>query len=140
MTAIEKKSKVKYWKYGFLFVRCDSGWGDISDWNEGKSVRNPFGEPMAEERKMAHYFHYWIREDDKPRPIPKFMEQAIESLKGPEKKKSKSSDKEPLNWLPKLKFFANNFFLAATSLLILKNFSKGTCCSCVDRPFCLVLT
>ena len=54
------------------------------------------------------------------------MAQAIESVKGPERRKSKSSDREPLNWLPKLKFFGNDFFLTATGLLILKNFSKGT--------------
>ena len=54
------------------------------------------------------------------------MAQAIESVKGPEKRRSKSSDREPLNWLPKLKFFTNNFFLAAVGLLILKNFTKDT--------------
>ena len=68
------------------------------------------------------------------------MAQAIESVKGPEKRKSKSSEREPLNWLPKLKFFENDFFLAVTGLLILKNFSKGTCCSFPGRPFRLVLT
>ena len=50
MTAIEKKSKVRYWKYDFLFLRRTSGWGDVPDWNEGKLVRNPFREPTAEER------------------------------------------------------------------------------------------
>ena len=54
------------------------------------------------------------------------MTQAIESVKGPEKRRSKSSDRESLNWLLKLKFFANDFFLATTGLLILKNFTKGT--------------
>jgi len=54
------------------------------------------------------------------------MTQAIELVKGPEKRRSKSSDRELLNWLPKLKFFANDFFLTAASLLILKNFTKGT--------------
>jgi len=69
---------------------------------------------------------FYIREDDRPRPIPRFMTQAIESVKGPEKRKSKSSDKESLNWLPKLMFFASDFFLVAAGLLILKNFTKGT--------------
>ena len=69
---------------------------------------------------------FYIREDDRPRPIPKFMSQAIEAVKGPEKRRTKSSDREPLNWLPKLKFFANDFFLAAAGLLILKNLTKGT--------------
>jgi len=95
---------------------------------------------MADEKKTARYFHYYIREDDKPRHIPKFKAQAIELVKGPEKMKSKSSDREPLNSLSELKFFGNDFFLAAADLLILKNFSKGTCRSCFGRPFCLVST
>ena len=53
------------------------------------------------------------------------MTQAIEPVRGPEKRRSKSSDRESLNWLPKLKVFANDFFLVATGLLILKNFTKG---------------
>ena len=75
-----------------------------------------------------------------PDPSPSFMAQAIESVKGPERRKSKSSDKEPLNWLPKLKFFGNDFFLAAAGLLILKNFSKGIGRPNVSQLFCLVLT
>jgi len=81
-----------------------------------------------------------MREDEKPQPIPKFIAQAIESIKGPERRKSKSSDREPLNWLSKLKFFGNDFFLVVAGLLILKNFSKGICCSSVSQPFRLVLT
>jgi len=54
------------------------------------------------------------------------MTKAIESVKGPEKTRSKSSDREPLNWLPRLKVFTNDFFLAAAGLLILKNVTKGT--------------
>ena len=54
------------------------------------------------------------------------MAQAIESVKGPEKRRSKSSDREQLNWLPKLKFFANDFFLTAAGLVILRNYTKGT--------------
>ena len=124
--AIEKKSKVKHWKYDFLFVHRESSWGNIPNWNEGKPVKNPFGAPTVEERKTARYFHYFILEDDKPWRIPKFLAHAIESVKGPEKGKSKSSDREPPNWLPKLKFFKNDFFLAPAGLLILENFSKGT--------------
>jgi len=63
------------------------------------------------------------------------MAQTIESVKGPERRKSKSSDREPLNWLPKLKFFENDFFLTAAGLLILKKFSKGIRCPCVCQPF-----
>ncbi|KAJ8428264.1 hypothetical protein Cgig2_000326 [Carnegiea gigantea] len=105
MTAIEKKSKVKHWKYGFLFIRWELGWGNIPDWNEGKPIKNPFRAPTAKEKKTAYYFLYFFQEDDKPRPIPKFIAQAIKSVKGPEKRKSKSSDREPLNFVPKLKFF-----------------------------------
>ncbi|KAJ8434745.1 hypothetical protein Cgig2_001948 [Carnegiea gigantea] len=126
MTAIEKKSKVKHLKYDFLFLRRESGWGDVPDWNEGKPMRNPFREPTVNEQRTVRYFQFYIREDDKPRPIPKFIAQAIESVKGVEKRRSKSSDREPLNWLPKLKFFANDFFLATAGLLILKNYTKGT--------------
>ena len=140
MTVIEKKSKVKHWKYDFLFVHRESGWGNTPDWNEGKPIRNPFGAPTVEEKKTTRCFHYFVWEDDKPWPIPKFMAQAIQSMKGPEKRKSKTRDKEPLNWFPKLKFFDNDLFLAAAGLLILKNFSKGTYRSCFSRPFHLVLT
>jgi len=31
MTAIEEKSKVKNWKYDFLFVHREAGWGDLPD-------------------------------------------------------------------------------------------------------------
>ena len=68
------------------------------------------------------------------------MAQAIESVKGPEKRKSKSSDREPLTWLPKLKFFGNDFFLAAAGVLILKNFFKGIGRFHVSQLFYLVLT
>ena len=104
MTSIEKKSKAKHWNYDFLFVHRESGWGNIPDWNEGKPIRNPFGAPTAEDKKTVRYFHYFVWEDEKPRPIQKFMAQAIESVKGSEKRKSKSSDNKPLSCLPKLKF------------------------------------
>jgi len=84
---------------------------------------------VADERKTAYYFQFYIRGDDEPWPIPKFMAQAIESVKGPERRKSKSSDREPLNWLLKLKFFGKDVFLTAADLLIVKNFSKG-----IGRP------
>ena len=51
MTAIEKKSKVKHWKYDFLFVRRELGWGNIPNLNEGKPIRNPFGEPTVRTRR-----------------------------------------------------------------------------------------
>ena len=61
-------------------------------------------------------------------------------MKGPKKRTSKSSDGEPLNWLPKVKFLRNDFFLAAAGLLILKNFSKDIGHSNVSQLSCLVLT
>ncbi|KAJ8449495.1 hypothetical protein Cgig2_002292 [Carnegiea gigantea] len=67
------------------------GWGDVLDWNEGKPIRKPFGEPTTDERRTTRYFQFYIREDDKPRPIPKFMGQAIESVKAPQKRRSKSN-------------------------------------------------
>ncbi|KAJ8419943.1 LOW QUALITY PROTEIN: hypothetical protein Cgig2_020753 [Carnegiea gigantea] len=73
MTAIDKKSKVKHWKCDFLFVRRESAWGNIPEWNDGKPVKNPFRAPTAEEKKTARYFYYFIWEDDGPLPIPKFM-------------------------------------------------------------------
>ena len=44
-------------------------------------MRNPFGEPTTDERRTVRYFQFYIGEDDKPWPIPKFMAQAIESMK-----------------------------------------------------------
>ena len=38
MIAIGKKSKVKNWKYDFLFVHCKAAWADVPAWNEGKPV------------------------------------------------------------------------------------------------------
>ena len=67
------------------------------------------------------------------------MAQAIKSVKGPEKRKSKSSDREPLNWLLMLNFFGNDFFIAAADLLILKNFSKGIGRPNVSQLSCFVL-
>jgi len=73
------------------------GWGNIPDWNEGNPIRNPFRASTAGEKKTACYFHYFVREDSKPRPIPKFMTHAIESMKRSRKRKSKFSNREPLN-------------------------------------------
>ncbi|KAJ8432686.1 hypothetical protein Cgig2_034012 [Carnegiea gigantea] len=42
----------------------------------------------------------------------------------PERQRGKSSDRELLNWLAKLSYFENDYFLAATGLLILENYSK----------------
>ena len=122
MIDIEKKSKVKHWKYDFLFVHRESGWGNVPDGTRVSLLGTPFGSPQLRKEKWPQFY---IQEDDKRQPIPKFMAQMIESMRGPEKRKSKSSDREPLNWLPRLKIFGNDFFLAAAGLLIFKNFSKG---------------
>ncbi|KAJ8427763.1 hypothetical protein Cgig2_024307 [Carnegiea gigantea] len=92
---------------------------------EGKPICNPYGEPTEVKERAAHYFHFYVREDDRPRPIPKFISQVVDSQKGSKRKRSKSSERKPMNWLPRLKYFANDFFLAAAGLLILKDFSKG---------------
>ena len=63
-------------------------------------MRNPFKEPTAEERRTTRYFQFYIRDDDKPQPIPKFMARAIKSIKGPERKRSKSSDREASELAP----------------------------------------
>ena len=78
------------------------------------------------EKRAAPYFHFYVREDDCPRPIPKFMARVVDAQKWPERKRSRSSEREPMNWLPRLKYFANDFILATAGLLILKDFSKGT--------------
>jgi len=75
---------------------------------------------------MACYFHYYVGEDDRPELIPSFVSRIVDAKKEPGCKRSKLSDREPLNWLPKLSYFENNFFLATVGLLILKNYSKGT--------------
>ena len=47
---------LKYWKYDFLFLCRESGWGDIPYLNEGTPVRSPFGKPTAEEWSTTRYF------------------------------------------------------------------------------------
>ena len=79
-----------------------------------------------EETKTARYFQYYLREDDRSKPFPSFMARIVDTGKEPERQRFRSSNTELLNWLLKLKFFRNNFFLVATDLLILKNYSKGT--------------
>jgi len=58
MTAIEKKSTLKNWKYDFLFMHRTTSWANLPNWNDGKMVRNLFREPTSEEREAAHYFQY----------------------------------------------------------------------------------
>jgi len=84
MAAIKKKSKVKNWKYYFLFIRRDAGWGVLPHWKDGKPVRNPFGEPIEDKSKTTCYFHYFVQEDTCPRPIPSFMDALVKSVREPE--------------------------------------------------------
>ena len=86
------------------------GWGDLPDWNDGKLLQNPYGEPTDAKKRTARYFHFYVQKDDRPRPIPSFMAKVVDAQKGPEQKRSRSSDGEPMNRLPKLKFFAKSFF------------------------------
>ena len=87
MMAIKKRSKVKNWKYDFLFVRRDSGWGDLPAWDKEKPIRNPFG-PFDKERRTTRYFLCYIGEDDRPRPIPEFMADVIVRCRGPRKERA----------------------------------------------------
>ena len=69
--------------------------------------------------KTVRYFHYFVHEDDYHRPIPSFMAGVVEAEKGPELKRSRSSDREPLNWLPRLKFLPMaSFWLLRASLFL----------------------
>ena len=53
------------------------------------------------------------------------MSQIVDTAKEPKRHLINSTDMEPFNWLPKLSYFRNDFFLAATGLLILNNYYKG---------------
>jgi len=75
---------------------------------------------------MVCYLKYYLWEDDRPKTIPSFMSKIIDAGKEPEHKRSKLNNMEPFNWLPKLSFFGNDFFLTVTGLLILKDYSKDT--------------
>jgi len=80
-----------------------------------------------EETKTTCYFQYYVHEDDRPKPLSSFMSKIADAGKEPEHRRSKSSGrKPPLNWLPELLYFENDFFLVAAGLLILKNYSNGT--------------
>ena len=74
----------------------------------------------------ACYFQYYLRKDDRPKTIASFISKVVDAGKEPERRQSKLSDREPFNWVPKLSYFMNDFFLAAADLFILKNYSKGT--------------
>jgi len=75
--------------------------------------------PTVEETTTAHYFHYYVREDDRLKPIPYFMSRKMDARKEPEHKQSKLSDREPPYWLSKLLYFEVDFLHAAADLLIL---------------------
>jgi len=53
----------------------------------------------------VRYFEYYIREDDRPKPLLTFTSNIVDMGKEPECQKIKSSDKESFNWLPKLSYF-----------------------------------
>ncbi|KAJ8434513.1 LOW QUALITY PROTEIN: hypothetical protein Cgig2_030136 [Carnegiea gigantea] len=101
------------------------GWVDVLNWNDGKPVRNLFGELTFEEIATARYFQYHIREDDQSKPLATFMLCIVGAGKEPKRHRVQSSDREQFNWLRKLSYFDNKFFLTTTGLLILANYSKG---------------
>ena len=84
------------------------------------------------------YFQYYIREADKPKAIPSFMSCIVDVRKNPECRRVNSSDREPFNWLPKLSYFENDFFLVASDLLNLANYSKGIIRSFIVLLFSLI--
>jgi len=108
-----------------LFIKETNG-ADVPNWNKDGLIKNPFSEPIGEEKATTQYFQYYILEEDWPKPFPAFMSRVIEVGKEPECRRIKSSNREPLNWLPKLSYFENDFFLAAVGLFILEKFSNDT--------------
>ncbi|KAJ8434594.1 hypothetical protein Cgig2_025020 [Carnegiea gigantea] len=68
-----------------------------SHWNNRKPIWNSFREPTKAEKKAFCYVNFYDREDDFPRPIPSFMARVIEAEKGPERKRSRSGDRETMN-------------------------------------------
>ena len=53
------------------------------------------------------------------------MSQIVDTGKEPKRRRVKSSDREPLNWVSKLSCFENDLFPVATGLIIRENYSKG---------------
>ena len=78
-----------------------------------------------EETRTTGYFYYYVQEDDCSKPIPSFVSNVVDARKELSRKRSKSSDKQPLNWFRKLSSFKSDFFLAAAGLFLPKNYSKG---------------
>lgn len=103
-------------------------------------MRSPFSERTSEEIAIARYFQYHVRKDDQPKPLAAFMLHIVDTRKEPKRRKVQSSDREPFNWLPKLSYFDNNFFLVATGLLISANYSKGIARFFITLLFSLFLT
>ena len=63
------------------------------------------------------------------------MSQVIDKGKKPEQRRVKLSDKEPFNWLPKLSYFRNNYFLGAVRLLIMQKVFRDISCSSYSPLF-----
>jgi len=60
-------------------VPQETGWGDLPNWNEEKSIRNPYREPTDTEKRMARYFYFYVQEDAHPRLIPSFMARVVDA-------------------------------------------------------------
>jgi len=80
------------------------------------------------------YFQYYIREDDWSYLLCSSMLRVMDVGKEPECRRVKSRDRELFNWLPKLSYFRNDYFLVAASLLILQNILRVFCTSPVRYP------
>lgn len=117
---------MKNWKYDFLFAHRMSGWTDVPNLKNVGPIRNLFGESTVKEKATTRYFQYYVREDDRPRPLPAFMSRVIDAGKELECRKVISSDREPFNWHLRLSYFENDLFPVAAGLLALEQFSKGT--------------
>ncbi|KAJ8433877.1 hypothetical protein Cgig2_021260 [Carnegiea gigantea] len=64
--------------------------------------------------KIDGWVVYYICEDDRLKPLLAFISCIVDAGKDPKCHRVKSSDREPFNKLPKLSYFENDFFLAAT--------------------------
>ena len=53
MLEIERKSKLRNWKYNVIYIQSREGWGEFPIWNEAKPITNPFGIPTRKEKKTT---------------------------------------------------------------------------------------
>jgi len=58
MIAIEKKSKLKNWKYNFLFIYREDKWVDVPDGNKDGPIRNSYNKPTMKEKVSVPPYLY----------------------------------------------------------------------------------